>query len=336
MRLFLGLILVGICIWVAFSWFSDHVDPPRGARQTMSLNPPATSPAEKALTPKPTVEQLSYDEALDQCMDTVRQHFPKLSVWPGTAGLEESSRRLYQQNGRRFVLFLEFDTGIDMEGSGVATCDVQTSKVILKSVQLGIMHYDFNDDGNVAQESGWSGWQNVMQPIHRVPQSDAPAEASPNSSTDTTPDIEEHASKTPPILEFTAYKNDRFGFSIDYPQAFVPQSMPPNAEDITFASPNGESRLVVAARNNLGRLSLGDYLRLRSSDRGRVLYKKAGSDWFVIVRKEGDKRTYLKMFVGSGSVNSFAFTFPESEHEYWNALDRIETSFKPGDTSQAW
>lgn len=128
-------------------------------------------------TPESIEEPLSFDDALDKCTHIVRQRFPKLSVWPG---LEDSSRRLYQQNDKRLLLYLEFDPGMGIEeGSGVATCDVRTSRVILKSLQLGITRYDYNDDGSVAQKSGWTGWQNGMQPIdNRIPQS-TPSESIP-------------------------------------------------------------------------------------------------------------------------------------------------------------
>jgi TonB family protein len=131
-------------------------------------------------TPATIEEPLSFDDALDQCLHAVRQHFPKLSVWPGPSGFEETSRRLYQQNDKRLLLPLEFDPGMGMdEGNGVATCDVQTSRVTLKSIQLGITRYDYNDDGSVAQKSGWTGWQKGMQPIeNRTPQS-TPGESIP-------------------------------------------------------------------------------------------------------------------------------------------------------------
>jgi len=138
---------------------------------------PESKNVSPATTPEPIGEPLSFDDALDQCMHIVRQRFPKLSVWPG---LEDASRRLYQQDDKRLLLYLEFDPGMGMEeGNGVATCDVRTSRVILKSIQLGITRYDYNDDGSVAQKSGWTGWQNGMQPIeNRIPQS-TPSESIP-------------------------------------------------------------------------------------------------------------------------------------------------------------
>ncbi len=92
----------------------------------------------------------------------------------------------------------------------------------------------------------------------------------------------------------------------------------------------------MSARNNHG-LTLGDYEHLRSVLNGRVLYREMGKDWFTVVSADADKRRYLKMFVGSGSVNSFELTFPESwRPDYDNAVERIEKSFTPGDTSRGW
>lgn len=159
----------------------DNVVRPVEIRRPVSPESKNVSPA---TTPEPIGEPLSFDDAMDQCMHVVRQHFPKLSVWPGPAGLEEASRRLYQQNGKRLLLYLGFDPGMGMEeGNGVATCDVQTSRVILKSIQLGITRYDYNDDGSVAQKSGWSGWQKGMQPIPQsTPSESIPTKQPPQNS----------------------------------------------------------------------------------------------------------------------------------------------------------
>jgi hypothetical protein len=155
---------------------------------------------EAAPTPEPIHGPLSFDDASDQCMQIIRQHFPKLSVWPG---LEDASRRLYQQNGRRLSLYLEFDPGMGMgEGNGTATCDVRTSRAILKSIQLGIIRYDYNDDGSVAQKSGWTGWQNGMQPIENKTSQSPPGESIPTQQPpqNSTPD----GSRTPSSANATA------------------------------------------------------------------------------------------------------------------------------------
>jgi hypothetical protein len=157
-----------------------------------------------------------------------------------------------------------------------------------------------------------------------------------NSPIPASPAPAEEVSKSPPITGFSTYKNDKFGLTLDYPQFFVAQTSQ-NADEETFLSPDGKAQLTVAAHNNSG-LTLGGYLRRATVNiQGKVLYQEAGNDWFTVVWRDGEKRGYLKMFVGRGSVNAFATTFPEGwRPEYDATLGRMEKSFKPGDTNRQW
>jgi hypothetical protein len=142
----------------------------------------------------------------------------------------------------------------------------------------------------------------------------------------------EEASKSPPLLGFSNYKNEMFGYSLDYPQFFAHQTSQ-DANQETFLSPDGRAQLILTARNNPG-WTLAEYQRrARVNIHGQVLYQEAGSDWFTIVWRDGEKREYLKTFIGPRSVNSLVTTFPESwRPEYDAVVSRMEASFKPGDT----
>jgi hypothetical protein len=61
-------------------------------------------------------------------------------------------------------------------------------------------------------------------------------------------------------------------------------------------------------------------------------YHRIDGNWFVITWKDAGKISYVKMFVGSGSQNSFTFIYPESQQsKYEKVATRIEKSFRPGD-----
>lgn len=140
------------------------------------------------------------------------------------------------------------------------------------------------------------------------------------------------------IPGFTRYTNGRFGFSIDYPQTFVAQEPPQNGDGIKLTSPDGEAVLIVAGGNNSG-FTLREYYDMSLRDiHGELGYQRIGGNWFVITWKAGDQKLgYLKMFVGSGSQNSFTFTFPETQKpEYEEVVTRMEKSFRPGKIDQAW
>jgi len=101
------------------------------------------------------LEQFSapFDIAKSECLSLVRFHFPKLDFWPDPA-LEENSRRQYQENGKRVVVFVGFGAGMPGNGSGDAVCSVQGSTIGLQHVQLGILSYNFDSDGNLVRNGG--------------------------------------------------------------------------------------------------------------------------------------------------------------------------------------
>lgn len=106
--------------------------------------------------PPATEEPPSFDDAKTECFLLIRSHFPKLVLWPEN---ELSSRNQYQQDNKRLLLFLRFDIPnvSSIDGNGEAVCNVLGSKVRLASIQLGIFHYDFNDDGSVAAKKASQG-----------------------------------------------------------------------------------------------------------------------------------------------------------------------------------
>lgn len=98
----------------------------------------------------PEQYKLSFDNAKSECLSLVSLHFPKLEFWPDPAW-EENSRSQYRQNDQRLVLVLGFDAGMPENGSGDAVCEIQGSGITLKHVQLGILSYNFDSNGNLTR-----------------------------------------------------------------------------------------------------------------------------------------------------------------------------------------
>ena len=134
------------------------------------------------------------------------------------------------------------------------------------------------------------------------------------------------------------YKNGRFGFSIDYPQTFIAKEPPQNGDGITLTSPDGKAVLVVSGGNNSSGLTKKQYYNMFIKEFNAGLgYRKMGGNWFVITWRDRDKVGYMKMFVGSGSENSFRFIYPVAQKKsYDEVVTRMEKSFRSGDINQAW
>jgi hypothetical protein len=147
----------------------------------------------------------------------------------------------------------------------------------------------------------------------------------------------EHETQLDPPNQFRTYTNERFGFSIDYPPSFVPKEPPQNGDGMALESPDGTAILVVSGSNSSGVALSAYYDTAVRTVKGELGYHTASKDWFVVTWKEGDRLTYQKTFVGSGSENSFTFSYPEGQKlEYDHMVTRIEKSFRHGDLGHTW
>jgi hypothetical protein len=96
---------------------------------------------------------------------------------------------------------------------------------------------------------------------------------------------------------------------------------------------DGTASLALSGANNENGGSTRDYYEAAVSNApGRIGYKKLGGTWFVVTYDTSDVVVYEKMFVGSGSLNSFVLTFPKSQRsKYEPIVTTIEKSFRHGD-----
>lgn len=135
---------------------------------------------------------------------------------------------------------------------------------------------------------------------------------------------------------YQTYRNGRFGFRIDYPKSFVQKEPPANGDGLSFTSPDGKAELTASGGNNYGTNLTGYYSDAMREVDGELGYHAKGGTWFVLTWKRGDILVYRKVFVGAGSVNSFTFTFPESQKlEYEMIVTKVEKSFHHGEFESA-
>ncbi|NLE25212.1 MAG: hypothetical protein GX625_07710, partial [Clostridiaceae bacterium] len=161
----------------------------------------------------------------------------------------------------------------------------------------------------------------------------------PNQSDSLVGDSIKDVDSTGLMKGYKRYKNDRFGFTIDYPRNFIAKEPPQNGDGITLNSPDGRATLTVFGQNNSSGATVRQYyeMSIKETHSGSG-YRKIKGNWYVITWKDSSNMlNYLKMFVGNGSLNGFIFRYPISQKiAYDDAVIRMEKSFMPGNLDQAW
>ena len=138
--------------------------------------------------------------------------------------------------------------------------------------------------------------------------------------------------------EYTVYHNSRYGFSIDIPRHFIADPPPTNGDGQMYHSPGRDAVIRVYGSNVFQPTTTRrEYDQMVSDKRGKLGYHTSGQDWFVVTWQEPDGTVfYHKSHVGAGSINSFSFSYPEGQKQYYEKLvQRMEGSFRRGDVSRA-
>jgi len=141
-----------------------------------------------------------------------------------------------------------------------------------------------------------------------------------------------------PGSNWTHYRNERFGFALEYPaDVFVVDRRADAGDGVAFVSLDTGARLLIGAlRNESGftPASYQAYIAERSYPQYRIGYRRLAGNWFVL-SGEGDGKIFYEkvMFSCSGRlINSFALIYPiEQRRLYDSIVERIEDSFRPGD-----
>ena len=135
--------------------------------------------------------------------------------------------------------------------------------------------------------------------------------------------------------EYATYTSAKFGFTIQYPRSFVPLASSDNRGSVTLTSPDGQAELTVSGGDNPGLTAKEYYAKQLRDLVGRPGYRTVKQDWFVLTWRDKEKISYLKMFVGKTSYNSFIFSYPASQKtRYDEVATKVEKSFRPGKIDQ--
>ena len=140
--------------------------------------------------------------------------------------------------------------------------------------------------------------------------------------------------------EWTVYRNDRFGFSLQYPaDVFQPERASEAGDGQVFVAAGGAARLLVGALPNSDRLSPAAYqkeIARRSYGDYVVTYRGLGGSWFALSGEGGGKTFYEKVIFSCGGqlINSFAMIYPSEQAGLFDSIvEGIEKSFRAGTTT---
>jgi hypothetical protein len=138
-------------------------------------------------------------------------------------------------------------------------------------------------------------------------------------------------------LDWAEYRNEKFGFALDYPRDLFEVERTAQAGDgQVFVTREGDARLLVGAllngpdftpnayQKHIARQSYGDY---------KITYRRKHGTWFVLSGEGRGKVFYEKvMFSCSGRlINSFAMIYPADKRDVFNPIvERMEDTFRPG------
>jgi hypothetical protein len=121
------------------------------------------------------------------------------------------------------------------------------------------------------------------------------------------------------------YVNDRFRYSICYPQdLLVPQGEAANSDGQRFLSNKDNGELAVYGTNN----ALDETLRQRLSNMasrltgssGKVTYKVQKANWFVLSGESGETTFYAKTLLNRDQFKTFELTYDRAAAALYDPL----------------
>jgi len=140
---------------------------------------------------------------------------------------------------------------------------------------------------------------------------------------------------------YQIYRNDRYGFLMEYPSDFVAQTPPVNGDGLKFDSKDGRAELIGSGINNVGSPEpepINTYIgyTLDDAQGGTIKYQHIEKTWFVISWEKDGIIYYNKTFWGTGSTNAMNFRYPADQADFYNSICAdISNTFQHGDLSES-
>ena len=108
------------------------------------------------------------------------------------------------------------------------------------------------------------------------------------------------------------YVNDRFGYSIEYPDFFTEQAESANGDGVWLKSKDGRASLTLSGGFNVLMQDGHGILDGRKTD--NIVKKDSGSTWFRLVRYDEDRIIHEYGAVNEDNWASFTFSYTNTEN----------------------
>ena len=143
------------------------------------------------------------------------------------------------------------------------------------------------------------------------------------------------AQPAPTAEIWSVYRNDRYGFRLDYPSSLFVPELPAKIDGLSFRTRDGRARLTAYASTNHERKSL-DEIRseyLESAGNLIVTYSRVIGRGIVVSGESGSDIVYTRIILSPGSdvISVFEITYPSEWKEQFDPIvTRISRSFRAG------
>ncbi|GAA0069618.1 hypothetical protein UT300003_11410 [Clostridium sardiniense] len=122
------------------------------------------------------------------------------------------------------------------------------------------------------------------------------------------------------VIKFKTYKNERYGFSINYPSFLVEYKPSTNNDGVLFKNKDGTEELIVFGYNNIENKSLKETYDEEVSLINDIKYRSMGDNWYVISWEEDGSIYYKKVVAGKRSTNIFSYKYPSNKKKLYDLI----------------
>ncbi len=133
-------------------------------------------------------------------------------------------------------------------------------------------------------------------------------------------------------FKYRPYANDRFGFSMQYPEGLTMDTPPSNGDGARFYNAEFE---VTAYGGHTNIVSEGEtietyYQEELNSIPGQIAYQKLTDDWYVVSYEDNGQIFYNKFFFGQEVFNKFIISYPANKQDKYEPVTaHIAKTFAP-------
>ena len=138
-------------------------------------------------------------------------------------------------------------------------------------------------------------------------------------------------------IQYLYYYNERYGFSIEYPDIFSDYTLPENGDGITFSDKEVGVELTISGSNNVLEETAEGLFMQDVNALPNVNYQFQKNNFYVVSWSERGIMYYKNVVVGPGSMNTFWISYPSvDEAHYDNIVTHLYETFTTPYIDQCW